>query len=100
MITRNRAEEAAEFMDVSLDNLSYGALKVAYHTNAKVRHPDTTEGSIDAWRTLKKANEDLAEWLRQNKHVEGACEDCGGTGRLAGKPVRWCKACMGRGMVA
>lgn len=98
MITRRHAEETAKYLGVSLDDLSYAALTSAYRARARQAHPDAPGGNADAWRRLKRAHDLLGEWLRQNRHVEGECKECGGTGRTKTKPVRWCPACRGKGV--
>ena len=65
-------------------------------------NPDAPTGSVEAWRTLKRAHDRLGAFLRQTKtplRVPGDCKRCGGTGRVGTKPVRWCPACRGAGVV-
>lgn len=96
MITRQQAEEAADFMSIALDDLNYTLLTARYRELVKKHHPDTG-ADLEDWRTLKRAHDTLGAWLRQIRHVEGECPECGGSGRTRTRPVRWCRACQGRG---
>ena len=77
------------------DDLTHEALSQAYRARSKAYHPDSETGSIDLWRTLKKDHEDLAEWLRQNKVVEGACPGGCATPIPGGLPYQGAPIYMG-----
>ena len=102
MINHKDARTAADWMGLNLDTLTYAQLSTAYRAQAKLCHPDAPTGSVEAWRTLKRAHDRLGAFLRQTKtplRATGDCKRCGGTGRVGTKPVRWCPACRGAGVV-
>jgi DnaJ-class molecular chaperone len=115
IISRTKAQEAAEALGVSLDGLTSDAISKAYRAHAKLCHPDHHgHKNLQQWARVSWAKDCLTMWLERNPtpteesqdQVLGDCRACSGTGRVAvaqrgfGRPLTVvCVVCKGLGTV-
>lgn len=114
IISVSKATEAAEVLDVKLENLTSKDVKRAYRDKAKECHPDHHgQKQLALWARVSWAKECLIFWLAQNPPreqdvtlAEDACRACGGVGRVKvagrrfGAPLTMaCVLCKGMGTI-
>lgn len=86
LISRDKAQAAADLLGVKLEGLTTSALGRAFRSRAARYHPDTALNfNADRWQAICEAKRDLLTWLDKNPPASApanACRACGGAGRV------------------
>ena len=86
LTSKAKAEEAAQALGLSLDDLTSQTLGAAYKEQAKLHHPDSETGSHEGFQRVIQAKGVLLAWLEQRRVSGGSaaaltdCPDCQGKG--------------------
>lgn len=115
IVTQKMAQEAWSVLAMgdchgpAFPDLQEADVTSYYRAAVKTAHPDTAEGSIEAFAKVDRAKHVLLHWLRrpssdaaQERAQLDRCPRCGGTGRLTlhkgfSKMSMVCPNCRGSG---
>jgi DnaJ-class molecular chaperone len=107
IVNKAKAQQAAEALGVTLDDITTASLGQAYRDKSRHHHPDVA-ANYDAskWDDICQAKMILLKWLDGLPVHTDTCRVCGGTGRIsAARPKSFgakvttmmCPTCHGKG---